>query len=84
MSKPKKLRGGVASGTVAKCYRISGLEVRSLRGMLRLSALTLHSVATRRFPEGVLYAAHDDRGVGAFDWRDIATALNLRQNCSIH
>ena len=43
--------------------------------------ISLHSVATRRFPEGVLYAAHDDRGVGAFDWRDIATALDLRQNC---
>ena len=44
--------------------------------------ISLHSVATRRFPEGVLYAAHDDRGVGAFDWRDIATALDLRQNCA--
>ena len=43
--------------------------------------ISLHSVATRRFPEGVLYAAHDDRGVGAFDWRDIAKALDLRQNC---
>lgn len=43
--------------------------------------ISLHSVATRRFPEGVLYAAHDDRGVGAFDWRDIANALDLRQNC---
>jgi len=46
--------------------------------------ISLHSVATRRFPEGVLYAAHDDRGVGAFDWRDIATALDLRQNCGAH
>ena len=43
--------------------------------------ISLHSVATRRFPEGVLYAAHDDRGVGAFDWRDIARSLDLRQNC---
>ena len=44
--------------------------------------ISLHSVATRRFPEGVLYAAHDDRGVGAFDWRDIAKALDLRPNCA--
>ena len=36
---------------------------------------------TARFPNGVLYAAHDDRGVGAFDWRDIAKALDLRTAC---
>jgi 3-phytase len=41
----------------------------------------LHSVATRRFPGGVLYAAHDDEGAGAFDWRDIARALGLRPGC---
>lgn len=44
--------------------------------------ISLHATPTRRFPEGVLYAAHDDRGVGAFDWRDIAKALDLRQNCA--
>lgn len=42
----------------------------------------LHSVATKRFPYGVLYAAHDDQGAGAFDWRDIAAALSLRKDCS--
>ncbi|MFY2763035.1 phytase [Arenimonas sp. MALMAid1274] len=42
----------------------------------------LHSVATRRFPYGVLYAAHDDQGAGAFDWRDIASALSLRRDCA--
>ena len=30
-----------------------------------------------RFPEGALYAVHDDQGVVAFDWRDIAGALDL-------
>lgn len=37
---------------------------------------------TARFPRGVFYAVHDDQGVGAFDWRDIATALKLRATCS--
>jgi 3-phytase len=41
----------------------------------------LHAAATRAFPYGALYAAHDDEGVGAFDWRSIATALDLRQDC---
>jgi 3-phytase len=41
----------------------------------------LQQAATARFPAGVLYAAHDDRGVGAFDWRDIARALELRTAC---
>jgi 3-phytase len=30
-----------------------------------------------RFPEGVFYAVDDDQAVAAFDWRDIARALNL-------
>ena len=30
-----------------------------------------------RFPQGVLYASHLDLGVAAFDWRDIAAALEL-------
>lgn len=30
-----------------------------------------------RFPEGVFYAVDDDRAVAAFDWRDIARALDL-------
>ncbi len=37
----------------------------------------LHQGATARFPEGVFFAVHDDMGVGAFDWRDIAKALGL-------
>ena len=37
---------------------------------------------TARFPNGVLYAAHDDQAAAAFDWRDIAKALDLRTECS--
>jgi 3-phytase len=33
------------------------------------------------FPAGALFAVHDDQAVAAFDWRDIATALDLAQNC---
>ncbi|MFT4197070.1 MAG: phytase, partial [Pseudoxanthomonas sp.] len=31
-----------------------------------------------RFPQGVLYALHDDQALAAFDWRDIAAALKLK------
>ncbi len=41
----------------------------------------LHASATRRFPFGALYAAHDDAGVAAFDWQDIARVLSIRQSC---
>ncbi len=41
----------------------------------------LQAAGSRRFPYGVLYAAHDDAGAGAFDWRDIATALKLPRTC---
>lgn len=42
----------------------------------------LQQTATTRFPHGVFYAVHDDQGVGAFDWRDIAKALALRTDCT--
>lgn len=32
-----------------------------------------------RFPSGVFYALHDDQAVAAFDWRDIAKALRLKE-----
>jgi 3-phytase len=37
----------------------------------------LDQTASARFPQGAFYAVHDDQGVGAFDWRDIASALGL-------
>jgi 3-phytase len=42
----------------------------------------LHMGATKRFPQGVFYAVHDDQAVGAFDWRDIARGLSLREHCA--
>lgn len=42
----------------------------------------LHQGATKRFPAGVFYAVHDDQGVGAFDWRDVARALKLKEQCA--
>jgi 3-phytase len=41
----------------------------------------LHQAPTSRFPNGVFYAVHDDMAVAAFDWTDIATALNLTPTC---
>ena len=41
----------------------------------------LHAPATRRFPYGALFAAHDDAGVAAFDWQDIARVLSIRRSC---
>ena len=49
---------------------------------MHTTTIWLQATATRRFPDGVLYAAHDDEGVGAFAWRDIATALWLPVSCS--
>lgn len=37
----------------------------------------LDEAASERFPEGVLYAVHDDQGAVAIDWREIASALEL-------
>jgi 3-phytase len=39
--------------------------------------LDMHGDA--RFPQGVLYALHDDQAVAAFDWRDIVKALKLKE-----
>ncbi|MCC4588438.1 phytase [Xanthomonas sp. NCPPB 1067] len=32
-----------------------------------------------RFPGGVFYALHDDQAVAAFDWRDVARSLRLKE-----
>ncbi|TDK26156.1 phytase [Luteimonas aestuarii] len=37
----------------------------------------LDEAGDARFPQGVLYAIHDDQALAAFDWRDIAAALSL-------
>jgi 3-phytase len=50
-----------------------------------IAALTdgiwLQAAASRRFPDGALYAVHLDRAVAAFDLRAIATALDLPAGC---
>ncbi len=47
------------------------------RTVANTDGIWLHDTASQRFPEGVLYAVHDDQGMVAFDWRDIASALSL-------
>lgn len=39
----------------------------------------LDQTPSARFPQGVFYAVDDDQAVAAFDWRDIARALSLRE-----
>ena len=34
-----------------------------------------------RFPAGVFYASNRDESLSAFDWRDLASALGLRERC---
>jgi 3-phytase len=41
----------------------------------------IYASPTRRFPAGALFALHDDRSLAAFDLRDVASALGLKQNC---
>lgn len=53
----------------------TGTAVRNTDGI----ALVQRPVGALR--AGVFYAVHDDRGVGAFAWRDIAAALGLRDDC---
>ena len=43
--------------------------------------IALHAAGTARFPDGVLYAVHDDKAVTAFDLRAIAEALRLDPAC---
>lgn len=47
------------------------------RAVANTDGIWLHQSGTARFPDGVLYAVHDDQGMVAFDWRDIAGALSL-------
>ncbi len=41
----------------------------------------LSQAPSARFPAGVLYASNRDESLSAFDWRDIASTLQLRQRC---
>ncbi|PZQ29800.1 MAG: phytase [Stenotrophomonas acidaminiphila] len=57
--------------TLAHSGAVTGAQVANTDG------IWLDASASPRFPEGVLYAVHDDQGVVALDWRDIASALQL-------
>ncbi len=57
--------------TLAHAGAVTGAKVANTDG------IWLDASASVRFPDGVLYAVHDDQGVVALDWRDIAKALRL-------
>ncbi|MDO5505658.1 MAG: phytase [Pseudoxanthomonas suwonensis] len=59
--------------------RQSFAHVGSFRGakVANTDGIWLDPQASERFPEGALYAVHDDQGAVAFDWRALATALSL-------
>ncbi|MGJ4730068.1 phytase [Luteimonas sp. SDU101] len=57
--------------TLAHVGAITGPSVANTDG------IWLHDAPSQRFPEGALYAVHDDQGMVAFDWRGIAQALSL-------
>jgi 3-phytase len=41
----------------------------------------LSQAPSARFPAGVFYASNRDESLSAFDWRDLALALGLRERC---
>ena len=47
------------------------------RTVANTDGIWLNDVASSRFPEGVLYAVHDDQGMVALDWAQIAQAAGL-------
>lgn len=44
--------------------------------------IALHAAGAPGFPDGVLFAVHDDRGIAAFDWADVAASLDLPRQCA--
>jgi 3-phytase len=63
--------------------RVSLEHVGTFRGrtVQYTDGVALHAQPTPRFPAGVFYAVHHDKGVVAFDWREVAAALSLRAGC---
>ena len=59
--------------------RESLAHVGAFRGgmVANTDGIWLQQAGTRAFPQGAFYAVHDDQGLVAFDWRDIAGALGL-------
>ena len=54
-------------------------HVGAFRGdtVANTDGIWLQQAGTRSFPQGAFYAVHDDQGLVGFDWRDIASALDL-------
>ncbi len=48
----------------------------------RTDGVTLHAAAMAGFPGGALFAQSDDKAVSAFDLRDVASSLGLKQGCT--
>jgi len=65
-------------GTLDHVGAVAGKTVANTDG------IWLHASASERFPQGALYAVHDDQGVVALDWRDIAAALQLPACAGTH
>lgn len=57
--------------TLAHAGAVAGTTVANTDG------IWLHQAPTAAFPDGVLYAVHDDQGAVAIDWREISGALGL-------
>lgn len=75
-----------AEGTVFNLYDRRDLSlVGRFRGRVTADTdgIALFQAGTARFPDGVLYATHEDRAVSAFDWGSIARRLDLPTRCSI-
>jgi 3-phytase len=68
-------------------FRVFDRQTLDARGAFagRATAMTdgvwLAQAPSQRFPAGLFYAADRDQSVAAFDWRDIARALSLRERC---
>jgi 3-phytase len=62
-------------GTLEHQGSFHGRTVRNTDG------IALSQVAFGDFTAGAFYAVHDDGGVAAFQWSDIADALSLRADC---
>jgi 3-phytase len=71
--------------TVFHLFDRQGLDhVGSFAGQhtANTDGIWLEQAPSAAFPAGVLYAIHDDQALVAFDWRQIATALGLRERCN--
>lgn len=60
-------------------------HVATFRGAVTQTTdgIWLHSGPLPGFPEGALFASHDDAAVAAFDWRDIAAAAGVPATCAV-